>query len=109
MKTLRDTDVNNCPAYAFDNMTNIKNLDTSFISINEVSFVNDKVAINYEIEYSEDGNDAYPLYLVFNSVDGYFLCADNKMKYLAFAPTEKNKCYRITKNSGMKSKKKLEQ
>ena len=70
-------------------MANIKNLDTSLICLNEVSFVNDKAAINYEIEYCEDGNDAYPLYLVFK-VDGYFLCADNEMKYLTFAPTEKN-------------------
>ena len=53
-------------------MTNIKNLNTSLISINEVSFVNDQAAINDEIEYSEDGNDNYPLYLVFNNVDGYF-------------------------------------
>ena len=30
-------------------------------------------------------------YLVFIKVDGYFLCADNGMKYLTFAPTEKNK------------------
>ena len=46
MKTLREIGVKNCPGYAFNNMTNIKNLDTSLISISEVSFVNDKTAIN---------------------------------------------------------------
>ena len=70
-------------------MTNIKNLDTSLISINEVSFANDETAMNYEIEYSEDCNDAYPLYLVFNDVDVYFSCVD-KDKYLTFASTDKN-------------------
>ena len=30
------------------------------------------------------------MYLVFNNLDGYFLCVDNEIKYLAFAPTEKN-------------------
>ena len=46
-------------------------------------------AVNYEIEYSKDSNDSYPLYLVFNDVDVHFLCTDGE-KCLVFASTDKN-------------------
>ena len=69
-------------------MTTIKRLDTNLVSVNQLSFVNDD-AVNYEIEYSKDCNDAYPLCLVFNDVDVYFSCVDEK-KYLLFALTDKN-------------------
>ena len=69
-------------------MTNIKKLDTNLVSINQLSFINND-AINYEIEYSEDYDNTYPLYLFFNDVDANFLCADRK-KYFVFAPTDKN-------------------
>ena len=88
MRTLREISIKNCPEYIFDSMTNIKRLDTNLVSVNQQSFINDD-AVNYEIEYSKDCNNAYPLYLVFNDVDLYFSCVDKK-KYLVFVLTEKN-------------------
>ena len=88
MRTYRELSIKNRPEYIFDSMTNIKRLDTDLVSVNHLSFRNDD-ALNYEIEYSKDCNDAYPLYLVFNDVDVYFSCVDGK-KYLVFASTDKN-------------------
>ena len=89
MITYRELSTKNRPEYVFDSMTNIKRLDTNLVSVNQISFLNDDAVI-YEIEYSKDCNDAYPLYLVFNDVDVYFLCVDEE-KYLTFASTEKDK------------------
>ena len=86
MRTLREISMKNCPEYIFDNMTNIKRLDKNLVNVNQLSFINDN-AVNYEIEYSKDCNDAYPLYLVFNDVDVYFLRVDEK-KYSVFASTD---------------------
>ena len=61
----------------------------------QVSFLNDDTAINYEIEYSENFNDAYPLYHVFNDVNVYFSCVNGE-KYLTFASTDKNE--KVIKN-----------
>ena len=63
-------------------MLTYEKLDTNLVSVNQLSFVNDD-AVNYEIEYSKDYDDAYPLYLVFNDVDVYFSCVDGK-KILSF-------------------------
>ena len=70
---IRLISIKNYPEYIFDSMTNIKRLDTNLVSINQLSSINDD-AVNYETEYSKDCNNAYPLYLVFNDVDVYFLC-----------------------------------
>ena len=89
-------------------MLTYKKLDTNLVSVNQLSFVNDD-AVNYEIEYSKDYDDAYPLYLVFNDVDVYFSCVDGK-KILSFCSNSKNnRVLENYKNSGMNSKKKLEQ
>ena len=88
MRTLRRISIKNCPEYIFNSMTNIRKLDTNLVSLNQLSFINDD-AVNYEIEYSKDYDDAYPLYLVFNDVDAYFEVAGEN-KYLFFASTDKN-------------------
>ena len=77
MRTYREISIKNCPEYIFNSMANIKRLDTNLVSVNQLSFINDD-AVNCEIEYSKDCNDAYPLYLVFNDVDVYFSCVDEK-------------------------------
>ena len=88
MRTLRQISIKNYPEYIFNSMTNIKKLDTNLVSVNQLSFINDD-AVNYEIEYSKDYDDAYPLYLVFNDVDAYFkLACENE--YLVFASTDNN-------------------
>ena len=69
-------------------MTNIKRLDTNLVSVNQLSFINDN-ALDYEIEYSKDCSDAYPLYLVFNDVGVYFSSVDGE-KYLVFASADRN-------------------
>ena len=89
-------------------MTNIMNLDTTFLGINQISFTNTDIVI-YEIEYFKNLDGVTSLYLVFNDVDAYFECIDGN-KYLVFALTDKKKeRYRITENFGMKLQKKLEQ
>ena len=90
MKTYREINIKNYPEYIFDSMTNIKRLDTNLVSANQLSFINDD-AVNYEIEYSKDCNDAYSLYLVFNDVDVYFSCADEKNTYFLPQQTETKK------------------
>ena len=82
MKTYRELSIKNRPEYIFDSMANIKELDTNLVSVNQLSFINDDAVI-YEIEYSKDCNDAYPLYLVFNGADMYFSCVDER-KHLTF-------------------------
>ena len=70
-------------------MTNIKNLDTSLLSINQIAFTsNDSVA--YEIEYFKNLNGVNSLHLVFNDVHAYFECIDEN-KYSVFALTDKNR------------------
>ena len=87
MITLRQISIKNCPEYIFNSMTNIKKLDTNLVSVNQLSFINDD-AVSYEIEYSKDYDDTYPLYLVFNDVDAYLSCVDGE-KHLVFAPADK--------------------
>ena len=70
-------------------MTNIMNLDTTFLGINQISFTNTDIVI-YEIEYFKNLDGVTSLYLVFNDVDAYFECIDGN-KYLVFALTDKNK------------------
>ena len=70
-------------------MTNIKRLEMSFVSVNQISFISDD-AVNYEIEYYGNYVNTYPLYLVFNDVDVYFSYIDEE-KYLVFTLTDKNK------------------
>ena len=38
MKTLRQVNIKHCPGYFFNSMTNIKNLDTNLLCINQRSF-----------------------------------------------------------------------
>ena len=89
MRTLRQRGIKNCPEYIFNSITNIRKPDTNLVILNQLSFVYDN-AVNFEIEYSKDYDDAYPLYLVFNDVDAYFQTVDED-KYLIFASTDKNK------------------
>ena len=89
MRTYRELSIKNRPEYIFHSMTNIKRLDTDLVSVNQLSFRNDD-ALDYEIEYSKDCDDAYSLYLVFNDVDVYFSCVGGA-KYLVFASTNNNK------------------
>ena len=38
MKTLKQINIKNCPNYFFNSMTNIKNLGTNLLGINQISF-----------------------------------------------------------------------
>ena len=70
-------------------MTNIMNLDTNLLSINQISFTSTDIVV-YEIEYFKNLDGINSLYLLFNNVDAYFECIDGN-KYLVFALTDKNK------------------
>ena len=68
-------------------MTNIMDLDTNLLSINQISFTSTDVTA-YEYFKNLDGVNS--LYLVLNDVDTYFECIDEN-KCLVFALTDKNK------------------
>ena len=70
-------------------MTNIKNLDTNLLGINQISFTSTD-SIIYDIEYFKNLDGVNSLYLVFNDADAYFECIDEN-KYLVFALTDKNR------------------
>ena len=56
-------------------MTNIMNLDTNLLGINQISFTSTDI-VAYEIEYFKNLDGINSLYLVFNDVDAYFECID---------------------------------
>ena len=69
MKTLRQINIKNCSNYFFNSMTNIKNLDTSLLGINQMTFTStDSVVYDTLFIYVYVNS----LYLVFNDVDAYF-------------------------------------
>ena len=70
-------------------MTNIKNLGTNLLGINQMTFASTDSVV-YDIEYFKNLNGINSLYLVFNDVDAYFECID-EIKYLVFALTDKNR------------------
>ena len=65
-------------------MTNIKNLDTSLLGINQMAFT------STDIEYFKNLDGVNSLYLAFHDVDAYFECIDEN-KYLVFALVDKNR------------------
>ena len=70
-------------------MTNMKNLDTNLLGIDQMTFTSTD-SIVYEIEYFKNLDDVNSLYLVFNGVDAYFERIDEN-KYLVFAITDKDR------------------
>ena len=60
MKTLKQVNIKNCPSYFFNSMTNIKNLDTNLLGINQITFTNTDSVV-YDTEY-------------FKNSDGVILC-----------------------------------
>ena len=50
MRTLRQVGIKNCPGYFFNSITNIKNLDTNLLGINQMTFTSTDSVV-YEIEY----------------------------------------------------------
>ena len=71
MKTLRQVNIKNCPNYFFNSMTDIKNLDTNLLGINQITFTSTDSVV-YNIEYFKNLDGVNTLYLVFNDVDAYF-------------------------------------
>ena len=70
-------------------MTNIKNLDTNLLAINQISFTSTDSVV-YDIEYFKSLDSVNYLYLVFNDADAYFK-EKNENKYLVFTLPNKNK------------------
>ena len=89
MKTFRQFNIKNCPNYFFNSITNIKNLDTNLLSINQISFTSTDSVV-YDIEYFIDLDGVNSLYLVFNDVDTYFE-KYNENKYVIFTLANKNR------------------
>ena len=70
-------------------MTNIKNLDTNLLAVNQITFTNTNSVV-CGIEYFKNLDSINFLYLVYNDADAYFECIDEN-KYLAFALTDKSR------------------
>ena len=90
MITYVKLDIKNPPGFNFGNIPNIKELDISLVSVNQISCIDDRDAVDYELEYFSNYVNDNTLYLAFNNVDIYFSCIDEE-KYLVFALTDKNK------------------
>ena len=89
MKTIIQVNIKNHQNYFFNDMTNIKNFDSSLLIIDQISFKSTD-SVTYHIEYIKNLDSSSSLYLVFNNVDAYI--EENKgNKYLIFALTDKNK------------------
>ena len=69
MRVLRQVGIKNCPRYFFNSMTNIMNLDTIVLSINQILFTSTDIVI-YEYIKNLDGVNS--LHLAFNDVDASF-------------------------------------
>ena len=90
MRTLRQVTIKNRQNYFFNSMTNIKNFDPSLFSIDHVLFKKSTDCVIYYTEYFKNLGSLNSLYLVFNNVDTY-VEENNKVKYLIFISTYKNK------------------
>ena len=88
MKTAKQVNIKNRQSYFFNDMTNIKDFDSSLLNIDQLLFGNNKL-IAYNIEYIKNLNDSNSLYLVFNNSDAY-IEKSGENKYLIFASTDKN-------------------
>ena len=64
MKTFRQIAIKNCPGYFFNSMTNIIDLDTKLLGINQISFASTDI-----VAYFKNLDGVNSLYLVFNDVD----------------------------------------
>ena len=96
MKTLRQVNIKNCPNYLFNSMTNIKNLDTNLLGINQISFTNTDSVVN---EYFKNLDGINSLYFIFNNVDAYFECIDeNKYLLFTFAKQKQRSIRKLQKN-----------
>ena len=85
--------------YFFDDISNIKNFDSSKIKADEKSYKNIFI---YYIEYVTIKDSKYlkinsvnPLYLIINKVNGYF-AEINENEYLTLVPTTESK--KVIKN-----------
>ena len=91
MRTLILVKIENRP----HGMTNVKNFDSSLLSIDEVLFKKKTDCVIYDIKSFKNIGNENSLYLVFNNVDAYIECnfteENNENKYLIFASTGKNK------------------
>ena len=94
MGNIKQINIKNRTYYFFDDMINIKNLDSSLIKIDKESFKNIDI---YQIAYItikkiHDYQNIYSVnpYLIIAKVDG-FIEEKNENKYLVFDSTDENK------------------
>ena len=94
MGSIKQINIKNRTFFFFDDMINIKNLDSSLIKIDQESFKNIDI---YQIAYItikkiHDYQNIYSVnpYLIIGKVDG-FIKEKNENKYLVFYSTDENK------------------
>ena len=88
MRTIRQVNIKNRQNYFFNDMTNIGDLDLSFLNIDQVVFKRND-SIIYEIKCIKNLNGSNSLYLVFNTLDAY-IEKSGENKYSIFVSTDKN-------------------
>ena len=91
---VKDIDIKNCTYYFFDDIINIKNINSNNIKIDERPY---KDILIYYIAYMKIKDSKYvkinianPLYINFNKVSRYFE-EINKSKYLTLVPNNEHK------------------
>ena len=93
--TVKSINIKNLTHQFFDDMINIKNLDSNLLKTDQKSYKNiDIYYIGYiTIKKIDDYKNIYsanPLYLIVNTADGH-IEEKNGSKYLTIASTDKNK------------------
>ena len=74
--------------YLFNDMTKIKDFDSSLLTIDQVSYESND-SIIYDIKCIKNLGSSNSLYLVFQNLDPY-IEKSGENKYLIFASTDKN-------------------
>ena len=95
MGNMKQINIKNRTYYFFDDMINIKDFDSSQLTIDKKSYKNNgiyyigHITIKSISDY-ENNISVNPLYLIIGEVDGY-IEENNGNKYLTCASTDKNK------------------
>ena len=114
MGNIKQINITNRTYYFFNDMINIEDFDSNLLKIDKRSYKNiDIYHVGYitmkSISDYESVNSVNSFYFLVGEVDGYTE-EKNRNKYLAFAPTDKNKeVLKNTQNFRMGLKIRLEQ
>ena len=91
---IEDRNIKNCAYYFFDDIINIKEFDPSNIKLDEKSYKNILIYYIAYVAFKDSKyvkiNSVNPLYLMLNSINGYFE-EINENNYLTLVSANENK------------------